>query len=339
MLDMGGAPSSGSDQALIRTVNASKNSKVQAVAFDFRVLLNLSKDATNQSAAEKAASEQMAMNRSMTQPAWSNQGVDIDVDRVQQVAELLNVQLPSESKIEDPFATAKNNKPPKPKDHNPAENDIRAKYAAKLKGGLAGIELAKSQVKDTVAVGDAPGHLAARKIAIMGGVPEGSSSTANKWLASLEASQLLTLLTHRSIRIVLLPALSTAATTKSNDEENIPRMEDLKAQLKNVIIDKIVPKFENEGNNKATSEDVIEAAFQKEILRDLDLDPSKVLVVSDRDPYLRVAREMGMMLCRLQAKNARRGSITAHYTVPGLGDVQEVLNEINGISFNTVLNR
>ena len=42
---------------------------------------------------------------------------------------------------------------------------------------------------------------------------------------------------------------------------------------------------------------------------------------------------------RLQKKNQRRGNITAHFNTPSVPDVQEIVNEINGISFNSVLNR
>ena len=41
----------------------------------------------------------------------------------------------------------------------------------------------------------------------------------------------------------------------------------------------------------------------------------------------------------IQPKNSRRGNVTAHYTTPSIPEVQEVVNEINGISFNSVLNR
>ena len=67
--------------------------------------------------------------------------------------------------------------------------------------------------------------------------------------------------------------------------------------------------------------------------------PNRVLIVSDRDEYMREARDIGMMICRLQQKNARRGNITPHYSVETLGEVQGVVDEINGLSFNSILNR
>mmetsp|Transcript_27577 Transcript_27577/g.60710 ORF Transcript_27577/g.60710 Transcript_27577/m.60710 type:complete len:396 (-) Transcript_27577:1543-2730(-) len=344
MLDMGGAPSSNNDQSFLRTVDASKNSRIQAVVFDFKVLINMN-DA-NKTSVDTTASEQMATNRSASQSSQSNNEKSlmanfVDVDRVKQVAELLNIGLGSSAndKENDHASNIPSQKaPPKLKDHNPSENDVRAKYASKLKGGLAGIALAKSQVKDTLSKGDAAGHLAARKIAMMGdNTAGGTTKGASKWLPSQAASQLLTLLTHRSIRIGLLPILSTNSATVAKDEKE-PKMEDFKAQLKNVIIDKIIPKFAD-SNNGDINEDVIDKTLRTGILNEFDLDPDRVLLVSDSDPYLRVARDMGLNICRIRPKNARRGNITAHYTVEAVAEVQDVVNEINGISFNVVLNR
>jgi len=344
MLDMGGASSSNNDQSFLRTVDASKNSRIQAVVFDFKVLINMN-DA-NKTSVDTTASEQMATNRSASQSSQSNNEKSlmanfVDVDRVKQVAELLNIGLGSSAndKENDHASNIPSQKaPPKLKDHNPSENDVRAKYASKLKGGLAGIALAKSQVKDTLSKGDAAGHLAARKIAMMGdNTAGGTTKGASKWLPSQAASQLLTLLTHRSIRIGLLPILSTNSATVAKDEKE-PKMEDFKAQLKNVIIDKIIPKFAD-SNNGDINEDVIDKTLRTGILNEFDLDPDRVLLVSDSDPYLRVARDMGLNICRIRPKNARRGNITAHYTVEAVAEVQDVVNEINGISFNVVLNR
>ena len=315
---MGGAPSANSDQSLLRTVNASKNSKLQAVAFDFQTLININeKDGSEDAAVDHA--KQLQENQEPLSAATP------DVDRVQQVANLLGVELGSSMENEPHVAAQK----PKTMNYDPSVNDVRAKYAAKLKGGLAGIELAKSNVEETVVAGDAAGHLAARKLAIMGGAPTDGGNVATRWLPSLAASQLLTLLTHRSIRIVLLPSL------ERKGDENEPRMEDFKSQLKNVVIDKLIPEFDNGDDSDAGIED----ALKKGILKELDVDPNKVLLVSQREPYLRVGRDMGMNICRIRPKNGRRGSITAHYTVESVGEIQGVVNEINGISFNTVLNR
>ena len=366
MLDMGGSPSANSDQRMIRTVNASKNSKVQVVAFDFKVLLNINDGNTGNKDKNSTTSTdtgEMAANRSTTtttNTALANQQsstTNVDVDRIKQFAALLNVDLDTsgdtsngnddagdtQTRPKSKSSIAAHSWPPKTKNHNPADQDIRAKYASKLQGGLAGIELAKSQVENKLTKGDAAGHLAARKIAMLDdstGTDTTKTGAATRWLPSLEASQLLISLTHRSMRIVLLPILRTATKTTTSptaeEEEEEPRMEDFKAQLKNVIIDKIIPKFDDDD---VDNDDRIENVLRKGILNELDIDPNRVLLVSDRDPYLRAARDMGMNICKLQVKNARRGNITPHYTVETVGEVQEIVNEINGISFNTVLNR
>lgn len=343
MLDMEGAPSAANDRTLIRTVNASKNSKLQAVAFDFEILVK---------AAPSTDASTSATNNSAPTITQLNTRPQADEDRVKQVASLLNVDMNSEGSFKNPYkeertpsissladslmggwssSTSKPQSPPKPssptlKSNNPLE-DIRAKYAKKLKGGLAGIELAKSQVEDALSKGDAAGHLAARKIAM-----QQPPKAATKWMANFGASKLLTHLTHRSIRIALLPSPNSVgdAARQAREQEN---MHDLTTQLKDVVIDVRVPSLaDKEGSTIVTS-------LKQHVLQEFNLDPGAVLLVSDRDDYLRAAKELGMLTCRLQPKNARRGNIAAHYTSPSVEEVQEVVNEINGISFNVVLNR
>jgi hypothetical protein len=139
-----------------------------------------------------------------------------------------------------------------------------------------------------------------------------------------------------------LPTIIKKSSQEENENNNNEQkqessmMQNFAAQLKNVIIDSIIPP----NNNNNNDENGIKNTLQEGILNKFDnMDPNKVLLVSDRDEYLRVARDMGMVICRLQQKNARRGNITPHYTVSTVGEVQDVVNEINGISFNTVLNR
>ncbi|MGK3753352.1 MAG: hypothetical protein ACI8RD_005659 [Bacillariaceae sp.] len=353
MLDMGGAPSAQSDRSPTRTANASKNSKVQAVAFDFRLLININnngtKKNTNSNNNNIGAEKKAQMIEKEPTP---------DLERIQQLASLLQVDMPTngnataddgDDKTQPSLSAliAPSTESQSQKDYNPSAQDIRAKYAQKLKklsvGSLAGLELAKSKVEDTQnAGGDAKGHLAARKIAIQQGTNDNDITASSKWLPSQASSMLLTYLTNRTIRIVLLPTIIKKSSQEENENNNNEQkqessmMQNFAAQLKNVIIDSIIPP----NNNNNNDENGIKNTLQEGILNKFDnMDPNKVLLVSDRDEYLRVARDMGMVICRLQQKNARRGNITPHYTVSTVGEVQDVVNEINGISFNTVLNR
>jgi hypothetical protein len=65
--------------------------------------------------------------------------------------------------------------------------------------------------------------------------------------------------------------------------------------------------------------------------------PPRCLWVSDRDDCLRAAKEAGLLTARIVRPNARRGNVSAHYTVETVGEIMTVVNEINGISFNAVL--
>lgn len=64
--------------------------------------------------------------------------------------------------------------------------------------------------------------------------------------------------------------------------------------------------------------------------------PKHCLVVTDRDDYLKMAKDEGMFTCRIRKENARRGNITAAYNCLEIANVEEIVNEINGISFNSV---
>ena len=348
MLDMGGVPSASNDRTLIRTVNASKNSKLQAVAFDFQVLLrgnsanangenNVQKNAHQSASSVTSTADGRSVLKLQTTP-------QADLTKVQEVASLLKVDLESgkrktqyESNNKDDvsaiISSASVTRSPNAKNSGrfPHE-DIRAKYARKLQGGIAGLELAKSEVENASSRGDAAGHLSARKLAMQMPVEPTQSGKGSRWLASPDTSRLLSFLTHRSIRIALLPHPPIVNNPQSQEEEE-QSMRALSAQLKDVVIDVVVPKL------TSAEPATLKVTIQKNVLNELRMDPNLVLMVTDRDDYLRAARDLGMQTCRLQPKNARRGNISAHFTASTIGDVQEVVNEINGISFNSVLNR
>ncbi len=339
MLDMGGMPSASNDRTVIRTVNASKNSKLQAVAFDFEVLIKSSSSDSSPNSIIKQISQESPTSKMITRPKP-------DLDQINQVASLLKVELSSDQVFKNPYkepilsmsstsntnlTTAQNSSTPTT-NFDPHHQDIRNKYSAKLKNfGLAAIDLAKSKTEETlVKGGDAAGHLAARKIALQQPPP---TSNSTRWMANFGASKVLTHLTHRSIKIALLPNPKLVGNFEQQEKEH-QLMKDFDSQLKDVVIDVKFPSLNN-GDGGA-----IATFLKQQVLPELDLDPSLVLLVSDRDEYLRAAKDVGMLTCRLQPKNnARRGNVSTHYTSPSVEDVQEVVNEINGISFNTVLNR
>ena len=327
MLDMGGAPSAGSDNSFIRTHQASKNSKLQAVAFDFHALTSTLEQ--QQQLAQKKNKEKES---AATASSKNSEIIQPDLGMIENVANLLNIDIDTKGKEETATATQAKQKDTNQKSEevfNPT-NDIRAKYAHKLKGGLAGIELAKNQVHETLQKGDAAGHFAARKIASETAV----SSSGSKWMALTGTGQLLSYLSHRSIQIALLD-------TKVN-----PQLHEFPKQLPDVVMDVLMDDYEtltniNSHGNDDSSEAQRMVQYMATLLERLENinDPTKTLVVSSSDAYLKAARDVGMMTCRLQPKNARRGNLTCHYTVPSILDVQEVVNEINGISFNVTLNR
>ena len=75
------------------------------------------------------------------------------------------------------------------------------------------------------------------------------------------------------------------------------------------------------------------------VLSKIEAEPISTIVVSDRDDYLGSAKELGVFTCRVRKKNAPRGNITTNYTVEMVKEVEDVVNELNGISYNTVFNQ
>ena len=316
MMDLGGAPS---NHKTTTRINASKNCKVQAVCFDFDVL---TRSIVGQEETIKEASSLLKQTKS-TQ-ADLRAPVQPNVSMVQQVAELLNVNLgetsparQSKDQEEDlSLLTGQANATP-PKQSSSHLGDVRAKYAAKLsrKGvaGVAGVEQAKHQVEDSLKRGDAAGHLAARKMVA-------AEPVSTRWMAVTGTGALLQYLTQRSMKICLLPKPSS----KENPED-IEQMEDFTKQLREVVFDTLV---------KDGSQPVHK--ILKSALDSLHSDPLHVLLVSDRDDYMRAGKDLGMVVCRIRPANARRGNVSAHYTASSVPDVKDVVDEINGISFNAV---
>ena len=320
MLDMGGAPSSLHDKNATR-INASKNCKVQAVCFDFDVLTrsigvenNIIDNREGSSVVTKATTS------SGRSPVLGD--VKPNVGIIHQVAGLLNVDLGGaakrSSRVDDLSGlTGEKNLPPP----NIPTQDPRAKYAAKLQrkgveGGIAGVDLAKHQIEETLRRGDAAGHLAARKIA--SAEPVGNRT---KWMAMTGTGSLLQYLSQRSMKLCLLPKPCDEV-----DEEEGRRMEDFKKQLSDVVLDLLV----KDGSMNIPK--ILDVP-----LHEFEFDPTLVLVVSDSDDYIRAAKEKGMVTCRIRPANARRGNVSAHYMVESVPDVRNVVDEINGISFNAVL--
>ncbi|GKY98009.1 hypothetical protein MPSEU_000759000 [Mayamaea pseudoterrestris] len=359
MLDLGGSPTDHSTK-LVRTVNASKNSKIQAVCFDFDVL-TMSDDESMRS--QVAALKQNDTNTNSTSTK-AKSTILPDMHSVQQVAKLLNVNLDSlsdpsksagrgdklsakeerdlermiggSSSGKDARAAESQNKLTGPKNYNPFDSDIRSKYAAKL--AQKGASPSTSAASDS-SRGDASFHLAARAAA----VAETSSSPASnhKWLAQTGTGALLQYLTKRSIFLALLPkpvdSDETAAALSFRD------MQDFANQIKSTVVIDVLTQHkgagdkENQRQQLSSSSSIAQQLLQS-TLHDLNYakEPSKVLMVSDRDDYLKAAKNLSCFTCRIHRAGTPRGNVSAHYTVSSVSKVQGVVDEMNGISFSAL---
>ena len=366
MLDMGGAPTGAtSNKPKIGVKNTSKNSKVQGVAFDFELL--------TLSALEEQ--EKVVAKQQKTKPAATTtvtRAVTPDVARVEEIATLLRTtsnavktsaaeeddlsallgKEPEERMAEATSITTNTNiiTVPKKNDTDMIANkgnlpasltDIRSKYANKLRkagvdGGVAGVDLANYQREESTKKGDAEGHLSARKMAMAQPTADGGAGhSGTRWMALTGTGALLSTLTYRSMKIALLPRTAQMMSIHHTNTERSPkeRMVDFTRQLKDVHFDVLVDLPTTTTDNTVAVNTMVQSALQK-----LDLDTKVILFVSDQDAYLRAAKEMGMLTCRIRPKNARRGNVSAHYTVESILEVEQVVNDINGISFNVVLN-
>jgi hypothetical protein len=322
MLDLGGMPSAATSKNVL--MDASKNCKVRCLAFDFDLLTRTTVNESSISAPNAMG----ALGESQQRPVSP---ILPDISMLQQMANLLNVKLggsvTSSKQVGDDLSALhqpsvdgdkKGTAEKSPSNPVPGNNDIRNKYAAKLRnrGGVAGIELAKQEADDSTLRGDAAGHLVARAMAVKAG-----SSETPKWMALTGTGALLQYVSTRSMKIALLPRPGNR-----NAEQEGKRMEEFTKQIPQVTFDVLL----KEGDEHVPG-------ILQSLLGQLALDPLTCLVISDRDDYLRSAKEAGMTTCRVRSHvNAPRGNTTAHYTVTSMAEVQDVVNEINGISFKAI---
>jgi len=354
MLDMGGVAQAAADTR----INVGKNNKVRAVALDFHLITRSIEERRRQALAEEdnANGGARMQSQKLTSLGSSSAPIQPDVSIVEKMASLLNVNLGDASpqtKLakEDDLSAILGSGSSNPKETESIGTkkklstvasphmDIRSKYAAKLRkkidGGVAGIELAKSEKEDTLKRGDASIHLAARNLISSEGIA-GTNTSSTRWLATTGVGKLLSFLSGRSMQIALLPLPSTPSRPQKDEDvkQTAQEMETLTKQLPHVEFNLLLPdgRPKTERSNESGAEDVI-----RNVLSKIDVPPLKFVVVSDRDDYLKAARDNGMFTCRIRPKNKRRGNLTTNYNVEDVGSVQDVINDINGISFNSAL--
>ena len=248
----------------------------------------------------------------------------------------------------------------------PPTVNVGLKYADKLRKvgtGLDGMELVKNERQEASIKGDAHSHIAARKL-----MSSGKSSDNSKWVADSGVGSLLLFLSNRSMRIALLPTPAKRGDCVEKDlihsnkmKDARQRMENLSKQLPNVNFDLLVSGMEGSADDNVSRRRKQTVAIEGEktndilksgsaynngnsaggivdyVSRNIDAPPISTLVVSDRDDYLLAAKNKGMYTCRIRPKNGPRGNVSVNFQAEQICEVQDVVNEINGISFNSVL--
>lgn len=338
MMDLGGAPSSMTNPASTSSLNLNKNCHLQIVVFDMG---SLTKSMENEGTAKSSSPNKLASSQPTTLKA--GQHVTPDVSKVEQVASLLNVNLEGKSKpvadqgfdddlslltgddsISSKQSSSESNQAETKKPQSPLfGSDIRNKYAAKLQKvgqSSASVDRSKEELLDHQ--GDAAFHVAARAHAVQ------ESSTS--WMAGTGTGRLLGYLSSRNMKVILIPKPIREPATSATDEYNVERkhMEDLVKQLHNKIaFHRVI--FQD---GSMTSSKIVQAIQAK-----LPTALNRCLLVSDRDDLLRAAKDVGMIVNRIRPPNKPAGNVSTHYTVATVPDTIDVINEINGISYSSVL--
>ena len=128
------------------------------------------------------------------------------------------------------------------------------------------------------------------------------------------------------MKIALIPP------PRGNDDSTYQRMKDLTQQLPNVNFHVLL-------KSSQSSSTMLDSVLSE--LNDnttAAIGPLNTLVVSDKDDLLSAAKEKGMFSCRVRlSKSSPRGNTSVNYNKDSVAEVQDVVDDINGISFNSVL--
>lgn len=337
MLDMGGVASADTNTKF----DTGKNLKIRAIALDFNVITRSveSQRQATESTRTSTGSISGRVGGDITSKSTAIEVSQPNVGMVQDIADLLGIKLGGDAQElqkqdgETDDLSRLAGSTDKKKDARDNLTDVRVKYAKKLRsrveGGLAGVELAKSKKEEALKRGDAPGNLVARSIAASQVV----STSGSKWLAKTGTGTLLTFLNQRSMKIALLP-LPTLTDTREKEKEG-EQMDNFEKQLPGIKFDLVMKGL---ADNIMPIEKITESILDHIVASSI-VPPISTLVVSDRDDYLLAAKSRGMFTCRVRPKNAPRGNVTTNYNVADIGEIEDVINQVNGISFNTVFSR
>jgi hypothetical protein len=323
MLDLGGMPSmisSNSPNSL--RIDLSKNCRLRCVAFDFQILAKGDEDNHENFTKNDETNVTQSLQEISSKP------ITPDVSRIQEIANIMKVQLggfigsnhsnaDNMTKILDLHPPLDVPIPVQQNDKSTISNfpltDIRDKYAARLRtrvhgDSLAALDRAKAEVSSVR--GDGLAHSAARAIAIQ---QEINRAPSNNWIARNGTASILHYIISRSLNLALLPSCTPIDGDRNNFLQQMP------PQLKfHTVI--------QEGTN--------ESEYLDTLLRNVSMEPQVFMVISNRDAYLRRAKELGMISCRIRSNfNGPRGAVTAHHTLSSLSEVQDVIQEWNGVSY------
>ena len=130
----------------------------------------------------------------------------------------------------------------------------------------------------------------------------------------------------------------TTVTGKGNCTEQLVRqLPSIKFDVVNksgheVISDKIATEERATILRKSISASVLNTVLAK-----TNIPLISTLVVSDRDYYLEMGRSLGIYTCRIHVHTMQKRSVSSHFVVNNISEVKNVMNELNGVSFTSVM--
>ena len=235
----------------------------------------------------------------------------------------------------------KNNEKLKKKNQIDGEVDVRNKYAQALKKkglGLAGIERINLDKTEQLSKGDSSVHMNARQMALQRDEDKLYGDDGDlRWMVANGVAALCHYLASRGMKMGII------TSPKELEEEKV------RADMMRFTKQLETFEFHHIGNNPYAMNDnlsvqnkeeiILKSAFDSFLSEDpnfTSVEPKHILVCTSSDSIIKSSRDAGYFTCRIRAPNAIRGEITANYVVETLEQVEDIVNEINGISFTSV---
>ena len=353
MMDLGGKPLSEGNRKLAKSLTRSLSRKlaVRGILFDYNVITNVAPESAVAEPEEGEVEKEetvsfrlpahvadmaavLGVNVSATGDGVSLGKVEDD-DKDGKAPPLTREEEEEEVAALDlsrPRGLKKDMMKNGPSDVVPGADDIRAKYMAKLKA-KRGIDA--SQILGTPGkVGstasseqDSTFHLSLRSSIVSSEKDsEPNKYASGRWLPVSGMGKLLQYVCSRSIKVGIMSGWPLLPSYKAGDVMEYQR------QLGMVDFDFVFDEGAAQDDEALVPASIQELDVESGSAGDL----SGVMVVSQETRILKAARDANSYTCYVVPKSGRRCGISTNYTINSIGELRDVIDDVNGVSFNNV---